>query len=53
MGSVINSIDKSLERVLKFYESMGTPLSYEPTFKYIDHISSSMPVAIAKILEEY
>ena len=53
MEGVTKSINDSLDRVLRFYESVGTPLSYEPKIKYINDISSEMPGAKANIREEY
>jgi len=51
MEQVIKLAEESVGRVLKFYENVGTPLSYHPRLQYVDGVCPQRPdgVAMAKI----
>lgn len=53
MEHIINQAEESASRVLRFYESVGTPLSYLPRFQYIEGIYPQMPNALAMVQGEF
>lgn len=52
MNQIVQTAERSLNRVLEFYEKVGTPLGYSPKIKYIDGICNQRPDTIAMVKSE-
>jgi len=52
-SNLLKLAEESVIKVLKFYESRGTPLSYHPKLQYVDRICPEVPDGLAMIREEF
>lgn len=53
MEEIIKPVKESVSRVLKFYENVGTPLSYNPKLGYVDKICETKPDGLMKMKNEF
>ena len=53
MEEIIKLFEESVSRVLRFYQSVGTTLSYRPKISYVDGICQHRPNFLAMIRDEF